>query len=76
MHIEKLAVIDELAWGLVETIQNAGKLTQYRTYINGGRLNLAACELTDGGATAIGSAIAKNRVLIVSEVIFYIVNSD
>ena len=70
-----MLVTDDLAWGLVETIQNAGKLTQYYIYINIYRLSLVECDVTDGGATAIGRAISQNKVLIVSEVILNIVCS-
>jgi hypothetical protein len=44
-------------------------------YINLNRLSLAGCDVADGGATAIGSAISKNKVLIVSEVLLNIVCS-
>jgi hypothetical protein len=56
---------DPLVWGLKDTIQNAAKLNQSvnRVYLN--RLWLANCELTDSGATAVGQAIANNRVLTV-----------
>ena len=56
---------DQLAWGLIDTIQNAGKLNQYMKYVHLSRLWLASCELTDCGATAVGLALAKNKVLTV-----------
>ena len=57
---------DQLAWGLIETIQKASKLTQYCCYfLSFQRLWLSNCELSDCGVWAVGQAIAQNRVLVV-----------
>lgn len=57
---------DEIAWGLVETIQNAGRMTQLLYIFIRSRLWMVNCELRDGGVTAIAKGIAGNRVLTVT----------
>lgn len=60
---------DQLAWGLIKTIQEASKLTQQQLPNNViFRLWMGGCELTDSGANAIGQAMAKNTVLTVRSI--------
>ncbi len=44
-------------------------------FVYEGRLKLCDCGLTDSGATAIGQAIAKNRVLTVFLMYMFVIGS-
>jgi predicted metal-dependent enzyme (double-stranded beta helix superfamily) len=60
------AVSNQVAWALVDVIQGATKITQYRISSNiRNRLSMIDVNLSDSGAAAIAQGIAKNEKITV-----------